>query len=82
MNFEKMKNIKNILGSILVLTLLIATTSCDDILDQKAVDAFNEESVFEDLNLTKAYLGRCYDFIGVDNNLLLGLRRRPSVRSY
>ena len=69
-----MKNIKNILGSILVLTLIIATTSCDDILDQKAVDAFNEESVFEDLNLTKAYLGRCYDFIGVDNNMLLGLR--------
>ncbi|MDX8340137.1 RagB/SusD family nutrient uptake outer membrane protein [Draconibacterium sp. IB214405] len=65
---------KNILGSILVLTLIIATTSCDDILDQKAVDAFNEESVFEDLNLTKAYLGRCYDFIGVDNNMLLGLR--------
>ncbi|WP_297095966.1 RagB/SusD family nutrient uptake outer membrane protein [uncultured Draconibacterium sp.] len=65
---------KNILGSILVLTLIFATTSCDDILDQKAVDAFNEESVFEDLNLTKAYLGRCYDFIGVDNNMLLGLR--------
>lgn len=65
---------KNILSSILVLTLLIATTSCDDILDQKAVDAFNEESVFEDLNLTKAYLGRCYDFIGVDENQLLGLR--------
>ncbi|WP_163323989.1 RagB/SusD family nutrient uptake outer membrane protein [Draconibacterium mangrovi] len=65
---------KKILGSILVLTLIIATTSCDDILDQKAVDAFNEESVFEDLNLTKAYLGRCYDYIGVDNNMLLGLR--------
>lgn len=53
---------------------MLATTSCDDILEQKAVDAFNEESVFEDLNLTKAYLGRCYDFIGVDNNMLLGLR--------
>ncbi|WP_319503054.1 RagB/SusD family nutrient uptake outer membrane protein [uncultured Draconibacterium sp.] len=66
---------KKILGySILMLTLIFATTSCDDILDQKAVDAFNEESVFEDLNLTKAYLGRCYDFIGVDNNMLLGLR--------
>ncbi len=66
---------KKILGySILMLTLIFATTSCDDILDQKAVDAFNEESVFEDLNLTKAYLGRCYDFIGVDNNLVLGLR--------
>jgi len=66
---------KKILGySIMMLALLLATASCDDILDQKAVDAFNEESVFEDLNLTKAYLGRCYDFIGVDNNMLLGLR--------
>lgn len=58
----------------MMLALMLATTSCDDILEQKAVDAFNEESVFEDLNLTKAYLGRCYDFIGVDNNMLLGLR--------
>lgn len=66
---------KKILGySIMMLALMLATTSCDDILDQKAVDAFNEESVFEDLNLTKAYLGRCYDYIGVDNNMLLGLR--------
>ncbi|MFV0265937.1 MAG: RagB/SusD family nutrient uptake outer membrane protein, partial [Draconibacterium sp.] len=66
---------KKILGySILLLSLIWVTTSCDDILDQKAVDAFNEESVFNDINLTKAYLGRCYDFIGVDNNMLLGLR--------
>ncbi|WP_340114034.1 RagB/SusD family nutrient uptake outer membrane protein [Maribellus mangrovi] len=66
---------KKILGySIMMLAFMLATTSCDDILEQKAVDAFNEESVFEDLNLTKAYLGRCYDFIGVDNNMLLGLR--------
>jgi len=68
-------NMKKILGySIVMLALVFATTSCDDVLEQKAVDAFNEESVFEDLNLTKAYLGRCYDFIGVDNNMLLGLR--------
>ena len=66
---------KKILGySTLMLALIFATTSCDDVLDQKAVDAFNEESVFTDLSLTKAYLGRCYDFIGVDNNMLLGLR--------
>ncbi|SHJ27980.1 Starch-binding associating with outer membrane [Tangfeifania diversioriginum] len=54
--------------------MLLFATSCEDVLDQKAVDAFNEESVFEDINLTKAYLGRCYDYIGVDNNMLLGLR--------
>lgn len=68
-------NMKKILGySMMVLGLLFATTSCDNVLDKKAVDAFNEESVFTDLNLTKAYLGRCYDFIGVDDNQVLGLR--------
>ena len=66
---------KKIIGySLMMLALIFATTSCDNILDQKAVDAFNEQSVFEDLNLTKAYLGRCYDYIGVDDNMLLGLR--------
>ncbi|MBK6282892.1 MAG: RagB/SusD family nutrient uptake outer membrane protein [Draconibacterium sp.] len=66
---------KKILGySLMMLPLIFATSSCDNILDQKAVDAFNEASVFEDLNLTKAYLGRCYDFIGVDDNQILGLR--------
>lgn len=69
-----MKNMKKtIIYSIMAMMLLFAT-SCEDVLDQKAVDAFNEESVFEDINLTKAYLGRCYDYIGVDNNMLLGLR--------
>jgi hypothetical protein len=68
-------NMKKILGySIMMLGLIFATTSCDNILDQKAVDSFNEESVFADINLTKAYLGRCYDYIGVDDNMLLGLR--------
>tara|TARA_R110002050_G_scaffold298845_2_gene462885 strand:+ start:3365 stop:5236 length:1872 start_codon:yes stop_codon:yes gene_type:complete len=66
---------KKILGySMMMLVLLLATASCDDVLDQKAVDAFNEESVFQDINLAKAYLGRCYDFIGADNNQVLGLR--------
>ena len=66
---------KKITGySLMMLALILATTSCEDVLDQKAVDAFNEESVFEDINLTKAYLGRCYDYIGVDENMLLGLR--------
>jgi hypothetical protein len=70
-----MKNMKKIIEySLMMLALILATTSCEDVLDQKAVDAFNEESVFEDINLAKAYLGRCYDFIGVDNNMLLGLR--------
>ncbi|WP_158862510.1 RagB/SusD family nutrient uptake outer membrane protein [Maribellus comscasis] len=66
---------KKILGySMMMLALIFATTSCDDVLDQKAVDAFNEESVFEDINLTKAYLGKCYDNIGIDGSQMLGLR--------
>lgn len=69
-----MKNMKNkIFYSIIGLVLILAP-SCSDVLDQKAVDAFNEESVFEDVNLAESYLGRCYRFIGVDNNQMLGLR--------
>jgi hypothetical protein len=69
-----MKNMKKTIIYSIMATMLLFATSCNDVLDQKAVDAFNEESVFEDINLTKAYLGRCYDYIGVDNNMLLGLR--------
>ncbi len=71
----KKSKMKKILGySVMFLMLLFASSSCDDVLDQKAVDAFNEESVFEDINLAKAYLGNCYDFIGGDKNQLLGMR--------
>lgn len=71
---------KKILGySIMFLVLLIASISCEDVLEQSAVDAFNEQSVFEDINLTKAYLGKCYDFIGGNGpwdgaGVTLGLR--------
>lgn len=71
---------KKILGYIMMfLALIIVSTSCDDVLDQKAVDAFTEQSVFEDINLTKAYLGKCYDYIGGDGawsgaGVTLGLR--------
>lgn len=58
----------------MILLVLLFASSCNNVLDQKAVDAFNEQSVFEDINLTKAYLGRCYDFIGADNNQVLGMR--------
>lgn len=67
-----MKNIKKY--SVIIVALLFISISCRDVLDQKAVDAFNEESIFEDINLAKAYLGRCYDYIGADENLVLGLR--------
>ncbi|MGM0619495.1 MAG: RagB/SusD family nutrient uptake outer membrane protein [Bacteroidota bacterium] len=73
---------KKTLGySIIMLVLLFASNSCEDVLDQKAVDSFNEESVFEDVNLTEAFLGKCYDYIGgqggwwnTTNSGTLGLR--------
>jgi hypothetical protein len=73
---------KKILGySLIMLMLIFVSTSCDDVLDQSSVDSFTEESVFEDINLTEAYLGKCYDFIGgmggwsnTTNSGTLGLR--------
>ncbi len=65
---------KNLFKIIILNFLIIGSFSCEDILDQQAVDSFNEETVFQDINLVQAYLGRCYDFIGGDNNQLLGLR--------
>lgn len=65
---------KNLTTSILFILLLGGMFSCEDILDQQAVDSFNEESVFQDINLVDAYLGRCYDYIGGDDNQLLGMR--------
>ena len=73
---------KKILGySMIMLVLLFGTNSCENVLDQSAVDSFNEESVFADINLTEAYLGKCYDYIGgqggwwnTSNSGTLGLR--------
>lgn len=73
---------KRILGySMIMLVLLIVSNSCENVLEQKAVDSFNQETVFEDINLTEAYLGECYDFIGGqggwdnrNNSGTLGLR--------
>ena len=44
--------------------LLIGGTSCTDVLDQSAVDAFDEDVVFSDINLVKAYVGACYSMLG------------------
>lgn len=73
---------KKILGySMIMLVLLIVSNSCEDVLDQKAVDSFNQQTVFADINLTEAYLGECYDYIGGqggwwnrNNSGTLGLR--------
>src|SRR3546814_9445274 len=56
-----MKNITRFLIASLIQILVFA--SCDNILDQQAVDSFNEESVFSDLNLVEAYLGNCYEMM-------------------
>ena len=44
--------------------LLICGTSCTDVLEQSAVDAFDEDVVFSDINLVKAYVGACYSMLG------------------
>lgn len=48
---------------VILLTLTVILTSCKDVLNQQAVDSFNEETVFMDLKLVQAYLGTCYDMM-------------------
>jgi starch-binding outer membrane protein, SusD/RagB family len=55
--------------------LLFTGTSCEDVLDKQSVDSFNQEVVFADVNIVKAYLGKCYDRMGGNtNNGILGMR--------
>lgn len=50
-------------------------TSCTDVLDKQAVDAFNQDVVFADINIVKAYIGKCYDRMGGNTNTgILGMR--------
>lgn len=66
-----MKTIRYILAII-----VLFGTSCTDVLDQKAVDSFNEDIVFSDINLVKAYLGACYSQMGGPNDDgVLGMHR-------
>jgi starch-binding outer membrane protein, SusD/RagB family len=46
------------------MVLLFTAASCEDVLDQQAVDTFNEKLVFSDINVVKAYLGKTYDRMG------------------
>lgn len=60
------------LGFILVLTSI---QSCQvDLLDQKPVDSFNEETLFDDINLVEAFLWQCYDVMGGNREEVLGMR--------
>ena len=65
--------------------LLLCGTSCTDVLDQSAVDAFDEDVVFSDINLVKAYIGACYSMLGStkpDGNAINGpLIRRDFLSS-
>jgi hypothetical protein len=54
---------KSILYTATYFSAAIMLMSCSKVLDQKAVESFNEETVFQDINLTKAYLGNCYEMM-------------------
>lgn len=56
--------------------LLLGSVSCTDVLDQKAVDSFNDASVFTDFNLSKAYIDNAYKYIAGGADYILGLNRR------
>jgi len=56
--------------------LSIMALSCKKILDQKAVDSFNEESVFLDISLTSAYLSNCYKMVAGGAVNTIGWNRR------
>ena len=63
-----MKKLFSYIFTIAVLAFI--TTSCTDVLDQKPVDSFNQDAVFSDVGLAKAFLGRCYDrMYGHSNNM-------------
>ena len=67
---------KKILNNILTIALLLLlATSCEDVLDQQAVNTFNEQLVFSDLNVVSAYLNKTYDRMGGNTDAgILGAR--------
>ena len=67
-----MKNISKIIMGL----LLLGSVSCTDVLDQTAVDSFDDSSVFKDFNLAKAYIDNCYLNIAGGADYVLGLNRR------
>lgn len=67
---------KKLIYNILAIAFLMSlATSCEDVLDQKAVDTFNEQLVFSDINVVSAYLEKTYDRMGGDTDAgILGAR--------
>lgn len=68
-----MKHYNNIKYGLVAL-LLFFLFSCENALNQKPVDSFNEESLFQDINLAEAFLYQCYDAMGGNNEEVLGMR--------
>jgi len=69
-----MKKYKNIQYCLIAFLLSFILSSCENALDQKPVDSFNEESLFRDINLAEAFLYQCYDVMGGDREEVLGMR--------
>jgi hypothetical protein len=68
-----MKTLFKYLNALAVLLLMV--TSCENPLDQQAVDTFNQDVVFSDIYVTKAFLGKCYDRMGGNTDAgILGMR--------
>lgn len=67
-----MKNIKY--NCIILVLLVFVVASCENVLDQNPVDSFNEESLFQDIDLVEAFLFQCYDVMGGDREEVLGMR--------
>jgi len=66
---------KKILLNISAIGLLLVAVSCTDVLDKQAVDTFNEELVFSDINVVNSYLGKVYDRMGGNTDAgILGAR--------
>jgi len=67
--------IMNIIKSIYILLVLVCALGCQtDLLEQKPLDSFNEETLFEDINLVEAFLWQCYDVMGGNREEVLGMR--------
>lgn len=55
---------------VIAVLMLFATSCKEDVLDQKPVDSFNQDAVFSEISITKAFLGRCYDRMYGNQNYL------------
>ena len=54
---------------------MFAISCQEDVLEKKAVDSFNSDLVFSDINVVNSYLGKCYDRMGGNTDAgILGAR--------